>query len=176
MPIRVEENRWLTQQLFEAKEQLRLYMLAETDRRRAQDAEMRDERCRLAAEREEAMAEAVERSARIEQLQHQLGQLQVALNRVRESSKGGLLEQVAQLQQKVRELGARRTLNQRRHCEANFDKQRAKVATAELQKTKARTNMLFGSETLDLADDHPRLAEHAARLECEVRRTLGLPF
>eukprot|EP00966_Prymnesium_polylepis_P040930 949845-Prymnesium_polylepis.1 len=55
--------------------------------------------------------------------------------------------------------------------DANLDRQRAKVATVELQKTKARTNVLFGSEMLDKADDYPRLEAHAQRLECEVRRS-----
>jgi chromosome segregation ATPase len=134
------------------------------ERLRAQDEEVRGAKQRLWQERNEA-------AARAEQLYGQAQELTAALERLRSTSKNGLLQQVDQLQQKVRELGARRTLNQRRMGDANLDRQRAKVATVELQKTKARTNVLFGSEMLDKADDYPRLEAHAQRLECEVRRS-----
>jgi hypothetical protein len=112
---------------------------ATVERLRDQDVETRDEKQRMAGERAEARAEAAERAQQVEHLQAQLGQLQVALERVRETSKAGLLDQVAVLQQKVRELGARRTLNQRRLGDANLDRRRANVAQEQTAAESAAT-------------------------------------
>ena len=95
----------------EWQQQLQQHEAAAVGRLRNQDMEIRDEKQRIAAEREEARAEAAELTEQVEQLQLKLSQLQVSLERVREMSKGSLLQQVADLKDKVRELGARRTLN-----------------------------------------------------------------
>eukprot|EP00966_Prymnesium_polylepis_P258867 5978826-Prymnesium_polylepis.1 len=107
-------------------------------RLREQEAELRDEKRRIAAEREEAKGEVAVRGRQVEQLQTRLEQLQVALERVRETSKVGLIEQVAELQQKVRELGARRTLNQRRVSDANLADRRAAAAEERAAEAQAR--------------------------------------
>ena len=133
-----EEVRWLTEQWMQLREELRQEKAAEPGRRRAQDEEMRAERCRLASEREERRAEAAELAGQVAELQRRLEQLQTALERVRETSKGGLLEQVAQLKQKVRELGARRTLNQRRMQTANLSDRRAREAEGRAAEAQAR--------------------------------------
>jgi hypothetical protein len=116
----------------EWQQQLQQHEAAAVDRLRNQDMEVRDEKQRIAAEREEARAEAAELTEQVEQLQLKLSQLQVSLERVREMSKGSLLQQVADLKDKVRELGARRTLNQRRQSDANLANRRARVAEEQV--------------------------------------------
>ena len=140
-----EEERWLTEQWMEAKETLQKFIAEEPDRRRAQDAEMRDERCRLSAEREEKAAEAAELAEQVEQLQLQLQQLEVALQRVRETSKAGLLQQVTELQQKVRDLGARRKANQLKVIDANLARRATAVAQQQLQKERTVIRDFIGT-------------------------------
>ena len=159
-----EELRWVTKQWMGAKEELRREREeAEPERRRVQDAEMRDERRRLAAEREEKAAEAAELAEQVENLQLQLQQLQVALERVRETSKAGLLQQVAELQQKVRELGARRKANQLKVRDANLARQATKVAQEKLSQERATLRDFWG-EGLDLAARSRELKTENARL------------
>lgn len=132
------------------------------DALRAQEAELREYQHRMYEERNDATERAVD-------LMRRMAEISISLERVRGTSKAGLLEQVAELQTAVRTLGERRTLNQRRIGDSNLDRQRAKVATQELHKTKSRVNLLFDSDTLTMAKDYPRLEAHAARLENDSR-------
>lgn len=87
---------------------------------RQQEAELREYHQRAFDEREEAIAENLE-------LQTVVLKLQSQLDRVRWTSKAGLLEQVAELHHKLREANARRTLNQRRISDANLANNRARM-------------------------------------------------
>jgi hypothetical protein len=66
-------------------------------------------------------------------------------------------------------LKERRTLNQRRMSDANLDQRRVKVATEQLAKHKSRADELWCSETLEMAEDYPRLeaevADYKTRLQ-----------
>ena len=133
-------------------------------------AELRDEKRRIAAEREESKGEAAERGRQVGQLQTRLEQLQVALERVRETSKAGLIEQVAELQQKVSELGARRTLNQRRASDANLADRRAAAAEERAAEAQARLG--------EFAIEDEELLQRAARndeLEKQARAAAPRP-
>lgn len=83
--------------------------------------EQRSWQLRMRDERNEAAARADELNSRVEELT-------ASLERVRCTSKSGLLQQLAGLQAKVKDLSRRRTLNQRRVRDANLDIRRARVA------------------------------------------------
>lgn len=100
---------------------------------RLQEAELREYHQRAFDEREAAIAENLE-------LQHAVATLQTQLDRVRCSSKVGLMEQVAELQQKLREANARRTLNQRRVSDANLAERRAQLYKRQAIQTQMAVN------------------------------------
>ena len=100
------------------------------DRLRAQEAELRAYQQRMHDERNESAQDAAE-------LAEQVEQLNATLERLRSCSKSGLLTQVTSLQEKVRELGARRTLNQRRVSDANLADRRTRVAQEQAATAKA---------------------------------------
>jgi hypothetical protein len=133
---------------------------AETiERLRDQEHELREYQQRMYHERNKAAAEAADRAARVEDLS-------AALERLRSSSKNGLLTQVAELQAKVRELGARRTLNQRRLGDANLADQRTKVAQGQAAAAKAALREYGVSAEAERA-----AVERAEQLEKQVRTT-----
>ena len=94
------------------------------DRLREQERELRKYQQRMFYERNGAAEEVAE-------LAEQCDELNVTLERLRRSSKNGLLAQVAELQAKVRQLGARRTLNQRTLSDANLSDRRTKASEAK---------------------------------------------
>ena len=129
------------------------------DRLRDQEHELREYQQRMYHERNEAAAEAADRAVRV-------AELNAALERLRSSSKNGLLTQVAELQAKVRELGARRTLNQRRLGDANLADQRTKVAQGQAAAAKAALREYGVSAEAERA-----AVERAEQLEKQVRTT-----
>ena len=128
------------------------------DRLRDQEHELREYQQRMYHERNEAAAEAADRAVRV-------AELNAALERLRSSSKNGLLTQVAELQAKVRELGARRTLNQRRLRDANLDRQRATVA----QEQAAAARAALGEYGIS-AEAERAATERADQLEKQVAK------
>ena len=100
------------------------------DSLRRQEAELREYQLRMHEERNEALARAAE-------LEASVNDLTAALERVRCTCKNSLLNQVAALQSKVRELGSRRTLNQRRVSDANLADRRTRIAQDQAAAAKA---------------------------------------
>lgn len=136
-----------------------------TDDLRAQDDQIRPLNVELKAMREEAEQHASELRAQVEQLN-------VTLERLRCGCKAGLLMQVAELQQKVRELGARRTLNQRRLGDANLDRQRIKVA----QQQEAAARAALGEYGISMEAERAA-TQRADQLEKQARApTLPTPM
>mmetsp|Transcript_39973 Transcript_39973/g.80082 ORF Transcript_39973/g.80082 Transcript_39973/m.80082 type:complete len:506 (-) Transcript_39973:208-1725(-) len=93
----------------------------------------------MAVERNEAADRAAELDVRV-------GELTASLEGVRRTSKSGLMDQVAELQTKVRELSTRRSGNQMRVKEANLWKQSAKQSTEAAAKQRSRLNDFWASE------------------------------
>jgi DNA repair exonuclease SbcCD ATPase subunit len=116
------------------------------DRLRAQDEEVRAGKQALQARREQAEAEAAEAAAEAEELARQTQELSIALERVRSSSKAGLLQQVAELQTKVRELNTPRSGAVLTIKEANLWKQAAAQSSAAAAKQRSRLNDFWASE------------------------------
>jgi hypothetical protein len=128
------------------------------ERLRDQEHELREYQQQMFHERNEATAEAADRAVRVEELN-------AALERLRSSSKNGLLLQVAELQEKVRKLGTRRTLNQRRVGEANLDRRRAIVA----QEQAAAARASLGEYGIS-AEAERAASERADELEKQVNQ------
>ena len=105
--------------------------------------ELREYQHRMQVERNEAATHAAE-------VDERAAELAAALDRVRCTSKAGLLEQVAALQSKVRELGARRKANQRKVSDCNLALKREKSAKQEAAKEQERFNNFIGTG-IDLA-------------------------
>jgi hypothetical protein len=146
------------QQKIDAAEAERLEAVRETI------AELREYQQRAAVEREEATRASAG-------LWQQLFDLETSLERVRCTSKHGLLEQVAGLRSKVKELGARRTLNQRRLQCADLADHRARAATEALQKRCARTNERWASGgDAEVEAAQLRAALATAQVETEAAR------
>ena len=53
--------------------------------------------------------------------------------------------------------------------DANLDKQRVKVATEQLTKHKSRADELWSGETLEMAEDYPRLQAQVADFKAQVQ-------
>ena len=119
-------------------------------------AELREYQQRAGEERDDEAERAVE-------LEQRVTELSAALERVRSTSKAGLLEQLGQLQAKVRELGTRRTLNQRRVSDANLADRRTRVAE---EKAAAATAALREYGTT--AESERAATERAESLEEEL--------
>lgn len=152
----------ITEVVLEWQERLEDQEAATVRRLREQERELREYQHRMYVERNEAQKYAAE-------LDTSMKQLASSLERLRNTSKNDLLQQVAALQAKVRELGARRHATQRKVCEANLDRVRARVATEELQKHRSRINDFLAGEHLDLADHYHVLEEqlHSAQRQLE---------
>lgn len=102
-------------------------------------AEQRSWQLRMRDERDEAAARAEDLRVRVQELTE-------SLERVRCTSKAGLLEQLAGLQNKVKELSSRRTLQQKRVKEANLDLRRASVAQENARRLEAAFQESFMEE------------------------------
>ena len=100
--------------------------------------ELREYQQHMQVERDEAATRAAE-------LDKRAAELAAALERVRCSSKAGLLEQVAAMQSKVRELGARRKANQRTVADCNLALKREKSTKQEAAKEKATFDEFIGT-------------------------------
>ena len=101
-------------------------------------SELREYQQHMQGERDEAVARAAELDA-------QATELSAALERVRCTSKAGLLEQVAALQGKVRELGARRKANQRTVQDCNLSIKRERTTKVQATKEKERYDEFIGT-------------------------------
>ena len=126
------------------------------DSLRRQEAELREYQLRMHEERNEARTRAADlEAAKLD--------LTASLERVRCTSKNGPLTRVAALQSKVRELGSRRTLNQRRVSDANLADRRTRVAE---EKAAAATAALREYGTT--AESERAATERAESLEEEL--------
>ena len=123
-------NKMINEMQTNHEAELEMYEADTIDRLREQEHELREYQQRMFHERNEAAEEAAELAERVEELS-------TTLERLRSASKSGLLTQVAELQAKVRALGARRTLNQRRLGDANLADQRTKAAQAQAAAARA---------------------------------------
>ena len=101
--------------------------------------ELREYQQRAVEERDAVRREAAE-------LTQQTAELEAALERVRTSSKSGLLDKVAALQQEVKELSARRKFNQMTIKEASLHRRNAAAAVTAARADRARINEFWGSD------------------------------
>lgn len=132
-------------------------------------AEQRCWQLRMRDERDEARSRAQECSERVAVLTE-------SLQRIRCTSKSGLLDQLAGLEKKVRELSCRRTLNQRRVQEANLEKRRVQVAQESARRLeRAFTESFLDSESVDKAQARADALQKAlAEVHSQLKREMEL--
>ena len=142
---------------------------AHTATLRAQDDQIRPLNQELKQKRDEAARQSKDLSTKLQDLQ-------VALERVRGTSKSGLLSQVAELQKKVRELGARRKTNQRKLADAALDRRRLFLEREKVDEVRQTVGDYFSRDVLTSAEQTPALQKQArACTSHHICCTLAVP-